>query len=138
MPAEAQVLNLRATGPYDFAASVSMAAKASFVEPLREVTTASGPRQVLDLAFPVEGSWQPLGVRVSRDGNGVQAEVLANPAEVPHDEIRDRVRNIFALDVDGEQFARLGVDDDVMTGLHNRFPAFGPCNIRALTSARHG
>lgn len=126
MPDETHVLALQALGPYNFAASVSMAAKASFVEPLREVPTDAGPRRVLDLAFPLEGSWQPLAVRVSQDGDSVWAEVCGNPADVAHDEIRDQLRRIFALDVDGERFAQIGGEDDVVAGLQSRFPGLRP------------
>lgn len=119
-------VDLRFTGDYDFNTSVALAARASFVEPLRQVGDSGGSRQVLDLAFPAEGSWHPVGVRVAEHADGVRAELVANPGGVPSADISDQLRRIFSLEPDGHGFAALATSDPVVAGLQRRFPGLRP------------
>ena len=50
-------------GPFSLAASIR------FLEGFTPASySGRGGRQVLELAFPVEGSWRTVGVRVRQDG----------------------------------------------------------------------
>lgn len=136
--------DLRFTGEYDFATSVSMAAAASFVEPLREVGEGSTSRRAVDLAFPLEGTWETVGVRVGEHGGGVRAEVLADPDRAAQADVRHQLRRVFSLDTDGEGFPAIGDGDPVVAGLQRRFRGLRPvqypspyeCAARAIIQHR--
>lgn len=73
----------------------------------------------LDLAFPVEGSWAPVGARVGQASDGtVHGQVFtARPshaeAAVDVDAVRAQVERILSLD-DGDAFAGVGDRDPVV------------------------
>jgi len=116
---------LRFTGDFSLAASVSLAASASFVEGLRG--GQGGETMVLDLAFPLEeGSWSTVGVRVDEHDDGVRASVLANPGGATTDDVRAQLERILSLDVDGAGFADVAARDDVVAGLQQRHPGLRP------------
>lgn len=119
-------VDLEFTGDYDFVASAALAARASFVEPLRDGAAGAATRRVLDLAFPLEGSWQPVGVRVSERVESVRAELVANPGEASLSDVRHQLRRIFSLDVDAKGFPAVGEDDPIVAGLQRRFPGVRP------------
>ena len=116
-------ITLRFTGEFSLAASVSLAASASFVEGFSGGDEAGA----LDLAFPLEGSWSPVGVRVCQhDDGGVRARVLANPGGATTDDVRAQLERILSLDVDGAGFADVAARDDVVAGLHRLRPGLRP------------
>lgn len=133
-------VDLKFTGDYDFNTSAALAARASFVEPLHQVGDSGVSQKVLELAFPLEGSWHPVGVRVAEHATGVRAELVANPGAVPSAHIGDQLRRIFSLEPDGHGFAALATSDPVVASLQRRFPGlrpishrtrdFGPCPAR--------
>lgn len=115
-------ITLHFTGDYSLEASVTLAATASFVESLRP--TGGGP--VLDLAFPLEGSWQTVGVRLDQPGQDVRAHVFANPDEATPDEIRTQLERMLSLDIDGTGLANVAARDAVFADLRQRQPGVRP------------
>jgi DNA-3-methyladenine glycosylase II len=94
---------MRARGPF------SLTAAARFVEGFPAGQGAGGDR--LDLAFPAEGRWTTLGVRVTGD---LRAEVVANPGGLPPETVRGQVERILSLDVDGSGCPAIGERDPVV------------------------
>jgi DNA-3-methyladenine glycosylase II len=82
-----------------------------------------GDQARLDLAFPAEGAWSTVGVRITDDLTG---RVVANPGRVPIEEIRVQVERILSLDVDGAGFAEVGARDPVVAHLQKQFPGLRP------------
>jgi len=115
---------LRFTGDFSLAASVAMAASASFVEGLRG--DQDGEAGLLDLAFPLEGSWSAVGVRVDQRDGGVRASVRANPGGATADDVRAQIERILSLDIDGAGFADVAARDDVVARLQQRHPGLRP------------
>jgi DNA-3-methyladenine glycosylase II len=111
---------LAAQGPF------SLTASTRFLEgftPAAFTGTISGP---LELAFPVEGTWQAAGVRVREHPGGAECEVVTPTAPDPEllSPVRAQVTRILSLDVDGSGFPAVGERDPVMAGLQRRYPAF--------------
>jgi DNA-3-methyladenine glycosylase II len=111
-------ITLRFTGDYDLNASVTLAKRAAFASELRAPDGPDGPH-FFDLVFPIEGSWNAIGVSIGQQDGRVEAQVVANPGHVPDDMIRDRLEHILALNVDGAGFADLAQQDAVIAGLQN-------------------
>jgi DNA-3-methyladenine glycosylase II len=80
-----------------------------------------GPQ--VDLAFPADGTWTPVAVRVTDDLVG---HVDANPGGVPVADIAGQVARILSLDVDGRGFAEVGARDEVVGDLQRQFPGLRP------------
>ncbi len=85
---------------------------------------AAGAR--LDLAFPVERDWQPIGVRVTDGPAGLLATVVANPGRVDLTAVRGQVERILSLDIDGGGFTALAERDPVVGALQQRYPGLRP------------
>ena len=64
-------------GPFSLAASIR------FLEGFTPAWYSSAPDGVLELAFPAEGSWRTVGVRVSQAGETVNAEIVSPAAAGP-------------------------------------------------------
>jgi DNA-3-methyladenine glycosylase II len=75
----------------------------------------------LELAFPADGTWQTVGVRIDDDLTG---HVTADPGRLGEAEIKRHVERILSLDVDGRGFAK--IEDDVVADLRRRFPGLRP------------
>ena len=89
----------------------------------------SGPRDaVVELAFPVEGSWETVGVRVQQEGTAVTAEVVAPSSPGPDlmTAVRAQVERILSLDVDGSGFPAVGERDPVVGRLQQSYPGLRP------------
>jgi DNA-3-methyladenine glycosylase II len=83
---------------------------------------------VLELAFPMEGSWQTVGVRVRQQGGEVAADVVSPPeagAGLVRD-LRPQVERILSVDVDGSDFPAVGERDPVAGELQRRYPGLRP------------
>ena len=119
-------------GPFSLAASIG------FLEGFTPAAYGESSDGVLELAFPVEGSWRTVGVRVRQDGgDAAAAEVRAGPvtAEIvspaePGDdlvaEVRPQVERILSLDVDGSGFPAVGERDPVIGEAQRRYPGLRP------------
>jgi len=113
---------LAARGPF------SLAASTRFLEGFAPAAFDSAADQPLELAFPVEGSWETAGVRVREHPEGVSAEIVSPAAPGPElvGAVRDQVARILSLDVDGSGFPAVGERDPVVAGLQRRYPGLRP------------
>ena len=112
-------------GPFSLAASIR------FLEgftPAAYRGSVPGTDDVLELAFPVQGSWQTVGVRVRQDSAGVTAEIVSRQAPSPGlvAEVRPQVERILSLDVDGSGFAAVGERDPVVGEVQRLYPGLRP------------
>jgi DNA-3-methyladenine glycosylase II len=83
-----------------------------------------GDDELLRLAFPLEGSWDPVGVAVRQKPSGhVVGEFQA---DVPVAAVRRQVARILSLDVDGRGFAAVGARDPVVGRLQREYPGLRP------------
>jgi DNA-3-methyladenine glycosylase II len=113
---------LQAQGPF------SLAASTRFLEGFTPAAFTGAVGQPLEIAFPVEGTWQTAGVRAGEHAGGVACEIVS-PA-VPGKEllaaVRTQVARILSLDVDGSGFPGIGERDPVAGGLQRRYPGLRP------------
>ena len=107
-------------GPFSLAASIR------FLEGFTPAWYSSVPDGVLELAFPAEGSWRTVGIRVSQAGEVVEAGIVS-PVEPDADlvaEVRPQVERILSLDVDGSGFPAVGERDPVVGEVQRRYPGW--------------
>ena len=106
----------------------SLAASTRFLEGFAPAAFDERAGQPLELAFPVDGIWQTVGVRVHEHADGVEGEIVS--PEAPGAEllgaVRDQVARILSLDVDGSGFPAVGERDPVVAGLQRRYPGLRP------------
>ncbi len=121
---ETETIKLRFSGEYALADSVTLAARAAFVSPMR--ADGSGNHEFFDLVFPVEGSWNTVGVSLQQIDEDIFAYIVANPGNVPAISIRDRLEHILALDVDGVGFRNLAEKDGIVAELCAGRPGVRP------------
>jgi DNA-3-methyladenine glycosylase II len=116
-------------GPFSLAASVR------FLEGFTPAAYRGAGESVLELAFPVEGSWQTVGVRVRQDagdtggGSGEVTAEIVSPGEAGAGvvaAVRGQVERILSLDVDGSGFAAVGERDPVVGEIQRRYPGLRP------------
>ncbi|HUB20991.1 MAG TPA: hypothetical protein VMA97_01140 [Streptosporangiaceae bacterium] len=109
-------------GPFSLASSVR------FLEGFTPAGYSGPADAVLELAFPVEGSWETAGVRVRQDGSQVTATVVSpsRPGPGLMTAVRTQVERILSLDVDGSGFPAVGARDPVVAGLQRRYPGLRP------------
>jgi len=106
----------------------SLAASIKFLEGFTPAAYTESADAVLELAFPVEGSWRTVGVRVRQDPAGVTAEIVS-PGERGAElaaAVRAQVERILSLDVDGSGFAAVGERDPVVGEVQRRYPGLRP------------
>ena len=104
---------LTAQGPFALASSIT------FLEGFTPASYDGTSDRALELAFPVEGDWQGVGVRVRARPHGVTCEILSpqEPSRELSDAVRVQVARILSLDVDGSGFPGLGERNAVVAGL---------------------
>ena len=123
-------------GPFSLAASIR------FLEGFTPASYSQAADGVLELAFPVEGSWRTVGVRVRQDGGDAAGETgagktgagpvraeIVSPADPGGDlvaEVRPQVERILSLDVDGSGFPAVGERDPVVGEVQRRYPGLRP------------
>lgn len=113
---------LAARGPFSLAASIR------FLEGFTPAAYTPAAGQPLEMALPVEGSWQTAGVRVREHPGGVECEVVrpAAPGRELITALRAQVARILSLDTDGTGFPAVGERDPVIAGLQSRYPGLRP------------
>ncbi len=113
---------LAARGPFSLAASIR------FLEGFTPAAYTEAAGQPLEMAFPVEGTWQTAGVRVREHPDGAECEVLspAAPGRELLAALRTQVARILSLDIDGSGFPAVGERDPVIAGLQRRYPGLRP------------
>lgn len=106
----------------------SLSASARFLERFPPAAFTGNAGEPLELAFPVEGSWRSVGVRVRQRDGRVVGEVVSPRCVDPRvvDAVRAQVQRILSLDVDGSDFAAVGQRDEVVAGLQRRYPGLRP------------
>jgi DNA-3-methyladenine glycosylase II len=120
-----RTFTLHPRGPF------SLAASTRFLEGFTPAAYAGTANSPLELAFPAEGSWQTVGVRVRQGASasaGVTGEIV-HPAAMGPDLIEPvgrQVARILSLDVDGAGFTAVGERDPVVAALQRRFPGLRP------------
>jgi len=122
-----ETFSLVPRGPFSLAASIR------FLEGFTPAAYTGSTDTTLELAFPVEGSWQTVGVRVRQaagDGpaGGVTAEIVSPVRPGPDlvAAVRQQVERILSLDVDGSGFPAVGQRDRVAGELQRRYPGLRP------------
>lgn len=113
-----QFIRLSFTGEYSLQPSVSLAATAMFVGTLHD----GG----LDLAFPLEGSWKTVGVRIEESNKTINATVFFNPGSATQVEIKAKLEQMLSLNVDGAGFQKIGSKDKVVKALQERNEGIRP------------
>jgi DNA-3-methyladenine glycosylase II len=113
---------LAARGPF------SLAASTRFLEGFAPAAYTAAARQQLEMAFPVEGTWQTVGVRVREHAGGAECEVVSPSAPTREllTAVGTQVARILSLDVDGSGFLAVGERDPVIAGLQRRYPGLRP------------
>lgn len=86
----------------------------------------SGDNVAIDLAFALDGDWEPVGVRVTEAGNAIAIEVIANPEGAANADIRANVERILSLNHDGSAYAAIGERDPVVGRLQRARPGLRP------------
>jgi DNA-3-methyladenine glycosylase II len=80
----------------------------------------------LHLAFLTDRGWNPVGLCLTQDANGVvHGEVYGG---APAGDVRAQAERILSLDVDGRAWPEVGRRDPVVGRLQKRFPGFRPVN----------
>ncbi|MBA2311270.1 MAG: DNA-3-methyladenine glycosylase 2 family protein [Actinobacteria bacterium] len=77
----------------------------------------------LHLAFPVEGTWDTVGVCVRQTDKAVIGELFG---DADRKTVRRQVARILSLDVDGSGFAAVGRRDPVVGRLQRSYPGLRP------------
>jgi DNA-3-methyladenine glycosylase II len=110
-------------GPFSLAASIG------FLEGFTPASYSGAGDSVLELAFPVEGSWRTAGVRVRQDDDGVVTAEIVSPDKPGPDlvaEIQPQLERILSLDVDGSGFPAVGERDPVVGEGQRKYPGLRP------------
>jgi DNA-3-methyladenine glycosylase II len=109
-------------GPFSLASSIR------FLEGFTPAAYAGPQDAALELAFPVEGSWETAGVRVWQDGDQVTAALVSPSSPGPElmAAVRAQVERILSLDVDGSGYPAVGERDPVVGRLQRRYPGLRP------------
>jgi DNA-3-methyladenine glycosylase II len=110
-------------GPFALAASIG------FLEGFTPAWYSGAADGVLELAFPVEGSWRTAGVRVRQDDGGPVTAEIVSPGDPGPDlvaEVRPQVERILSLDVDGTGFPAVGERDPVVGEAQAKYPGLRP------------
>jgi DNA-3-methyladenine glycosylase II len=115
---------MRARGPF------SLTAAARFTEGF-PAGQGGGDDARLDLAFPADGAWSPVGVRVTPYGADLTADVVANPGALPVEQIRGQVERILSLDTDGGGFLAVAERDPLVGDLQTRYPGLRPVQFHS-------
>ena len=117
-----ETFTLTPRGPFSLESSIR------FLEGFAPAAYAGPQEAILELAFPVEGSWSTAGVRVSQDGETVTVAVVSPQAPDPAllAALHAQVERILSLDVDGSGFPAVGEGDPVVGRLQQRLPGLRP------------
>ncbi|NKQ57569.1 DNA-3-methyladenine glycosylase 2 family protein [Amycolatopsis sp. K13G38] len=106
----------------DVQGEFDLAASAQFLEGFTPAARpdAADESGTLRMAFPAEGRWEPVGVRIRQERPGEIFVDTEDPVVV------EQVRRILSLDVDGRDFAAVGRADPVVGALQSRYPGLRP------------
>jgi DNA-3-methyladenine glycosylase II len=132
-----QTFTLVPRGPFALAASIAFLV--GFTPACySSAWQATAPEKVLEIAFPVEGSWRTVGVRARQAGDGTVTAEIVSPAEPGPDlvaEVRPQVERILSLDGDGSGFPAVGERDPVVGEIQRKYPGLRPVGFWSLYEA---
>jgi DNA-3-methyladenine glycosylase II len=103
----------------------SLAESQQFLMGFRAIA-GSGDGASLDLAFALDGSWEPVGVHVAEQGDTISIEAISNPEEASAEAIAENVARILSLNVDGSGYAAVGERDPIIGRLQQERPGLRP------------
>src|SRR5580700_540491 len=117
-----ETFSLVPRGPFSLTASIK------FLEGFTPAAYATAADSALELAFPVEDSWETAGVRVRQEAGEVAAEIVSPDKPGPDlvAAVHQQVERILSLDVDGSGFPAVGERDPVVGELQRRYPGLRP------------
>ena len=101
----------------------SLAASTRFLEGFAPAALGQQAEGRLNLAFCLEGSWEPVGVEIWQDGDLVVGRYTG---QAPAKTVAENVARILSLDVDGSGFDAVGARDPVVGRLQARYPGLRP------------
>lgn len=113
-------INLEYTGNFSLAKSISMAAKASFVNDFNSGSEA------LDLAILIEGTWKSVGVQITQQNKELLAQIFDNPFKATNMEIKEQLERMLCLTIDGKGFEEVIAKDAVVAELSALNPGLRP------------
>ncbi len=101
----------------------SLEAGTRFLEGFTPAAHSGSVPDHLHLAFPVEGTWEPVGVCIRQTNRTVIADVVGTADRTA---ARAQIARILSLDVDGSGFAAVGRRDPVVGRLQRSYPGLRP------------
>jgi DNA-3-methyladenine glycosylase II len=109
-------------GPYSLAASIR------YLEGFAPAAYDSGSATTLEMAFCVDGYWDPVAVRVHEETGAVHGTVHGGDAVAPRAMTAavEQVERILSLDIDGRGFPDIARHDPVVAQLQARYPGLRP------------
>ena len=109
-------------GPYSLAASIR------YLEGFAPAAYDSESAANLEMAFCVDGHWDPVSVRVHEEAGAVHGTVHATETLAPAviAAAVDQVERILSLDIDGRGFPDIAIDDPAVAQLQSRYPGLRP------------
>lgn len=106
-------------------AGYSLAAASRFV--LAFPAAQGGSREpALNLAFALDRTWEPVGLRVAGAGEALTVDVVSNPAAATIPAIRQNVVRILSLAGEEAEYAAIGRRDPVVANLQAQYPGLRP------------
>src|SRR6202453_2452909 len=119
-PATSFVLSPK--GPYSLAASIRS------LEGFAPAAYDSESAANLEMAFCVDGYWDPVAVRVHEEAGVVRGTVHGGDtlAPAPVAAAVEQVERILSLDIDGRGFPDIARHDPVVAHLQSRYPGLRP------------
>src|ERR1700722_6142702 len=105
-------------GPYSLAASIR------YLEGFAPAAYESESATSLEMAFCVDGYWDPVAVRVHEATGAVHGTVRAGGTLAPAaiTAAVEQVERILSLDIDGRGFPDIARHDPVVAQLQSRYP----------------
>jgi DNA-3-methyladenine glycosylase II len=109
-------------GPYSLAASIR------YLEGFAPAVYDSESATSLEMAFCVDGYWNPVAVRVHEEAGVVHGTVYGGDTLAPAVMAAavEQVERILSLDVDGRGFPDIARHDPVVAQLQSRYPGLRP------------
>ena len=120
VPAASFVLSPK--GPYSLAASIR------YLEGFAPAVYDSESSATLEMAFCVDGCWDPVAVRVHEETGAVHGTVHGRDKLPPAviGAAVEQVERILSLDIDGRGFPDIARHDRVVAQLQSRYPGLRP------------
>src|SRR6202161_4232979 len=109
-------------GPYSLAASIR------YLEGFAPAAYDSGSAAHLEMAFCVDGYWDPVAVRVHEETGAVHGAIHGGDTLAPAviAAAVGQVERILSLDIDGRGFPDIARLDPVVAQLQSRYPGLRP------------